>query len=173
MRPLATPHQPANSKQRTELAQGPGRRDMRADKTASLPSMISPPPARLSANKHEAARRAGRLDATTRRHPGHPRPSSDPSPERGATPDRKARSISPDPRTAEGHPTTTKFGLPQAPNLPSGTCAVPERPARHPATSEQSLLRPRNPSRSEAPSHLRSPSEPLIILVPSFGLTTR
>src|SRR5450755_3683407 len=91
---------------------------------------------------------------------GHPRPSSDPSPERGATPDRKARSISPDPRTAEGHPTTTNFGLPQAPNLPSRTCAVPERPARHPATSEQSLLRPRNPSRSEAPSHLRSPSEP-------------
>src|SRR5450755_822040 len=34
MRPLATPHQPGNSKQRTELAQGPGRRDMRADKTA-------------------------------------------------------------------------------------------------------------------------------------------
>lgn len=48
------------------------------------------------------------------------------------------------------------------------TRARRQPPARHPADSEESLLRPRNPRRSAPRSHLRSSPEPLKDLVASI-----
>jgi hypothetical protein len=119
--------------------------------------------AATSSTKRQASMRlldgAGRLDATTRWHTqGLKRPLA-------RRPEGERRLIG---NNARCHPirvrpkvtpTTTKFGLPEALNLPSEPVRVPERPARHRNQRTKPAQTPK-PEPVRAPSHLRSPSEP-------------